>query len=160
MIFYARAIFAAAVSLFVTPGFAADQLFKAPRLHAPVVDPPYNWSGFYLGANLGGRWANGTLTVPGNNLHFGHTEFIGGGQAGYNFQFGHILLGVEGDFDWASFNHPPLPIPTFGSVNHRWMGTAAGRLGIVNDRWLVFGKLGAGWAHHDISEGVAITIRM
>ena len=151
MIFSARAIFAVAVSLFVTPGFASDLYTKATRWHAPVVDPAYNWSGFYLGANLGGRWANGTLTIPGNNLYGGITEFIGGGQVGYNFQAGHFLLGVEGDFDWAGFNHPPVPIPTLGSINHHWMGTAAGRLGIVNDRWLVFGKLGVGWAHHDIS---------
>ena len=149
MISALRVIIATTASLFATPGFASDMLTKAPS--APIVAPPYNWSGLYLGANLGGRWANGALTIPGNNLYGGLTDFIGGGQVGYNFQAGHLLLGVEGDLDWAGFNHPTLPLPTLGSVNHRWMGTAAGRIGVTNDRWLVFGKLGIGWAHHDIS---------
>src|SRR4029077_1742194 len=65
--------------------------------------------------------------------------------AGYNFQAGHLLLGVEGDFDWANFDHPPFPAPTLGSVSNHWMSTAAGRVGLVNDRWLVFAKLGGGW---------------
>ena len=145
---------AAAFCLFASAAHASDLPTKAPPWRAPIVVPPYNWSGFYLGANLGGRWANGTLTLPGNSLYGGITEFIAGGQAGYNFQAGHLLFGVEGDFDWASFNHPPLPIPTLGSVNHRWMGTVAGRVGLVNDRWLVFGKVGGGWAHHDIAVNV------
>jgi hypothetical protein len=53
---------------------------------APVPSPAYNWSGFYLGASLGGAWTNGSLNIPGNNLYGGLTEFIGGVQAGYNFQ--------------------------------------------------------------------------
>src|SRR5262245_62749365 len=84
---------------------------------APVSVPPYNWSGFYVGANVGGAWTNGNLNIPDNNFYGGLTEFIGGVQAGYNFQAGHLLLGVEGDFDGATFSHPTLPIPTLGSVS-------------------------------------------
>jgi len=72
----------------------------------PAAEPPYNWSGFYVGANFGGAWTNGSLNIPNNNLYGGLTEFIGGVQAGYNFQAGHLLLGVEGDFDGATFSHP------------------------------------------------------
>ena len=120
---------------------AADMPVKAP----PVLSPPYNWSGFYLGANLGGAWTNGSLNIPGNNLYGGLTEFIGGVQAGYNFQVGHLLFGVEGDFDGATFGHPALPTPTLGSVSQNWIGTIAGRVGLVEDRWLVYGKFGGGW---------------
>jgi hypothetical protein len=52
---------------------------------------------------------------------------------------------TEGDFDWASFNHPTFPIATLGSVSNHWMSTVGGRVGLVNDRWLVFAKLGGGW---------------
>lgn len=120
---------AAAVGLIGTSALASDLPTKAPPWRAPVVVPPYNWSGLYLGTNLGGRRANGTLTIPGNNLYGGITEFIVGGQVGYNFHAGHFLFDIEGDFDWASFNHPPLPMPTLDSVNHRWVGTVAGRIG-------------------------------
>ena len=131
---------------------AADMPTKA--LPASVPTPPYNWSGFYIGANFGGAWTNGSLNIPGNNFYGGITEFIGGVQAGYNFQAGHLLFGVEGDIDWASFNHPALPFPTLGSVSHRWMSTAAGRVGLVNDRWLVFAKLGGGWVQSDATVNV------
>jgi opacity protein-like surface antigen len=120
---------------------AADLPVKAP----PPPPPSYNWSGFYLGANLGGAWTSGSLNIPGNNLYGGLTEFIGGVQAGYNFQFGHFLFGVEGDFDGATFAHPALPTPTLGSVSQNWIGTVAGRIGLVQDNWLLYGKFGGGW---------------
>jgi opacity protein-like surface antigen len=122
---------------------AADMPAKAP----PVIAPPYNWSGFYVGANFGAAWTSGHLNIPGNNFYGGLTEFIGGVQAGYNFQLGHLLLGVEADFDGATFGHPALPTPTLGSVSHNWIGTVAGRVGLVEDRWLVYGKVGGGWVH-------------
>src|SRR5262245_17101872 len=65
---------------------AADMPTKA--LPAPIAVPPYNWSGFYVGANFGGAWTSGSLNIPNNNFHGGLTEFIGGVQAGYNFQAG------------------------------------------------------------------------
>lgn len=122
---------------------AADMPVKA----APLPSPTYNWSGFYLGANLGGAWTNGSLNIPGNNFYGGITEFIGGVQAGYNFQVGHLLFGVEGDFDGATFGHPPLPTPTLGTVRQNWIGTIAGRAGLVQDEWLFYAKLGGGWVH-------------
>ena len=100
-----------------------------------------------MGGNFGGGWTNGNLNIPGNNFYGGISELIGGVQAGYNVQAGSFLFGVEGDFDWASLDHPLLPAPTLGSVSQHWISTVAGRVGIVKDRWLVFGKLGGGWVH-------------
>ena len=117
---------------------AADMPVKAPPF---LPEPPYNWSGGYVGANLGGAWTSGSLNIPNNNLYGGLTEFIAGVQAGYNFQVGHFLFGVEGDFDGATFGHPALTTPTLGSVSQDWIGTIAGRAGLVADRWLVYGKL-------------------
>ena len=37
-------------------------------------------------------WTNGSLNIPGNNFYGGITEFIGGVQAGYNFQAGHLPI--------------------------------------------------------------------
>ncbi|MGB8045600.1 MAG: outer membrane protein [Pseudolabrys sp.] len=140
----------AVVGIFGASALASDLPTKAPVNRTPITAPPYNWSGFYVGANFGGTWTNGSLNIPISNFYGGITELIGGVQAGYNFQAGHLLLGVEGDFDWASFNHPTLPVPTLGSVSHHWMSTVAGRVGLVNDRWLVFAKLGGGWVQSDV----------
>lgn len=41
--------------------------------------------------------------------------------------------------------HPTLPVATLGSVSQHWIGTAAARVGVVEDRWLVYGKLSGGW---------------
>ena len=125
---------------------AADMAVKAPPA-PPAPPPPYNWSGFYVGANFGGAWTNGSLNIPNNNFYGGLTEFIGGVQAGYNVQADHLLFGVEGDFDGATFSHPALPTPTLGSVSQNWIGTLAGRIGLVEDRWLIYGKVGGGWVH-------------
>ena len=138
--FAGAALFAVAMS---PAAHAADMAVKAPP--PPAMPAPYNWAGFYVGANFGGAWTNGNLDIPGNNFYGGLTEFIAGVQAGYSFQFDHLLLGVEGTFDWATFDHPTLPTPTLGSVSQHWIGTLAGRAGIVADRWLVYGKLGGGW---------------
>src|SRR5262245_12528562 len=108
---------------------AGDMPTKA--LPPPISVPPYNWSGFYVGANFGAAWTSGSLNIPNNNFYGGLTEFIGGVQAGYNFQAGHLLLGVEGDFDWATFAHPALPTPTLGSVRPHWIGTGACSVSLV-----------------------------
>ena len=100
---------------------AADMAVKAPPA-PPAPPPPYNWSGFYVGANFGGAWTNGSLNIPNNNFYGGLTEFIGGVQAGYNVQADHLLFGVEGDFDGATFSHPALPTPTLGSVSFDYFG--------------------------------------
>ena len=141
----------AAAGLLSGSAFASDLPAKAPAYKAPIAAPPYNWSGFYVGANLGGGWSSGSLNIPGNNLYGGLTEFIGGVQAGYNFQAGHLLFGVEGDFGGATFGHPALPTPTLGSVSQTWIGTVAGRVGLVEDRWLVYGKFGGGWVQNNAS---------
>src|SRR5215468_1907210 len=105
------------------PAYGADMPVKA----LPVAEPLYNWSGAYVGANFGGAWSSGSLNIPGNNLYGGLTEFIGGLQAGYNFQLGHLLLGVEGEFDGATFGRNALLAPTLGTVSQNWITTAAGR---------------------------------
>jgi opacity protein-like surface antigen len=133
---------------------AADMVLKAPH-DAPAA--PYNWSGLYIGANIGGAWTRDHLNIFGNAVSGGVTEFIGGVQAGYNVQAGHLLFGVEGDFDGATFSHPALPIPTPGSLRHKWIGTAAGRIGLVADRWLVYGKLGGGWVHNEVTINVPLS---
>jgi opacity protein-like surface antigen len=132
---------------------AADMPVKAPP---PAVAAPYNWSGLYIGANFGGAWTSGSLNIPGNNFYGGITEFIGGVQLGYNVPVGHLLFGVEGDFDGATFSHPALPTPTLGSISQNWIGTVAGRIGLVEDRWLVYGKLGGGWVHSNATLNVPV----
>jgi hypothetical protein len=93
---------------------AADLPVKAPLYKARTVPPAYNWSGWYVGANIGGAWSNSTLTNSniGTSWTPGGNGFIGGGQAGYNVQTGNFLFGVEGDFDWSTFTGTTGPVST------------------------------------------------
>ncbi len=138
---------------------AADMPLKAPPKPPPVavaVPLPFSWSGFYVGGNIGGEWSQRrvTDTLHGATFDNGNNNgsFIGGGQAGFNYQMGNVVLGVEGTFDWTASNNNTMTgvlIPNVGTVRvndrDRWIATAAGRLGYAFDRLLAYGKAGGGW---------------
>ncbi len=67
----------------------------------------YNWTGFYLGGTAGGGIANSSHLGPGLHFDCTNTKFQEGFgtvglTAGYNWQFGHTVLGIEGDYNWAN----------------------------------------------------------
>src|SRR5436190_23285748 len=96
---------------------AADMGY--PTKSAPLIQIPQSWAGFYLGGQLGYgtdavSWRNlgvSSLFSPANSFTRDRGGGVaGGGQVGYNFQFNHVVLGVEGsvsavDFD-RSFTSP------------------------------------------------------
>jgi outer membrane immunogenic protein len=99
---------------------AADMAVKAP---IPMAPAPFSWTGFYIGANVGGGWTGnnggsdfgplfppfivlapqaaiptlipGQLDVLGGNGR--RSGVLGGGQVGYNWQVNQFVLGVEAD---------------------------------------------------------------
>jgi outer membrane immunogenic protein len=157
-----RSIALAAIAFVGVSQFAlaADLSRPPPPAPPPVyVPPPFSWTGFYVGGNLGGAWAHGTVTDTFNpGVTFGGSSnngvFIGGGQAGFNYQISNFVFGVEGDFDWAANNNNStggIAVPLLGgdlvqvTANNRWMATVAARLGVAWDHWLFYGKGGGGW---------------
>ena len=83
-------------------GYAAD-LPRAAPVYTPAMVPVYNWTGFYLGGNIGYAWRSTEISgIFGANLgDISNDRFIFGGQMGYNWQINQFVLGVEWDFDWA-----------------------------------------------------------
>jgi outer membrane immunogenic protein len=97
---------------------AADMPPKAPIYKAPPVIA-MNWTGFYIGANVGGGWgsrsvdyaandpATAVLFAPGGggappSTSFTSSGALGGLQLGYNWQLNrNWLVGLETDFDWS-----------------------------------------------------------
>src|SRR5262249_4775515 len=75
-------------------GTIVSEAADGPRAPAYGVPPPplplpfYVWTGLYVGAHVGGGWAD---------LGVGDTAsgFIGGGQVGYNYQINQWVFGVE-----------------------------------------------------------------
>src|SRR6476660_6739730 len=97
---------------------AADLAVKAP----PPPPPVFSWTGFYIGANIGGAWAHNnwtdTLFLTNFNNNDNAAVFIGGGQIGGNYQIGQFVIGGEWDFDWAANQHNStgVTIPAVGNI--------------------------------------------
>jgi outer membrane immunogenic protein len=130
---------------------------------AYVPSLPYNWTGFYVGGNLGFGFIDGGFSdLLGNSLALPvlpSGQFLGGGQAGFNYEFnGGLLIGAEADFEWLAqpnntsgtlmLANPP-GVSTGSSatvtVNNRWLTTVTGRLGYAFDRVLFYSKGGGAW---------------
>ena len=143
--------------LFGGSALAAD--LRRPAYTPPPPPPPvYSWTGFYIGGNLGGAWARGSVndSLFGLSASSDRSGFIGGGQLGVNYQFSNIVLGAEWDFDWTSLdatgNGRFVPgVGTLqGSANTRWISTLAARFGVVlNNGVLLYGKAGGGWVDNN-----------
>jgi outer membrane immunogenic protein len=98
----------AAASLLATSALAAD-LPARTYTKAPVyVEPVYDWTGFYIGGNVGYSWGSSNSTVSmsdatsGTILNSAIGKFnmdgvIGGGQIGYNWQRDKWVFGLEAD---------------------------------------------------------------
>jgi opacity protein-like surface antigen len=80
---------------------AADLALKAP----PLVKPPVvYWGGFYLGIHGGFGWGDTSFdSAPFPNASPKGGVF--GGQAGYNWQYGSIVGGLEVDFSGADIKN-------------------------------------------------------
>src|ERR1700690_4329971 len=103
---------AVAVVGFASVASAADLPVKAPPMVAPVV--AYNWTGFYVGIEGGGAWGSSThdFNPLGTHSSFNVSGGLFGGTAGYNYQMGNFLAGIEGDLSWASSNGSTIGFPT------------------------------------------------
>jgi outer membrane immunogenic protein len=114
---------------------------------AYVPPPPSNWAGFYLGGNIGSGVARDhtafTFTAVGTSTELFNLSpdgFNGGVQAGYNWQAGNWVFGLEADFQGSSQRDNracvqtcnPLVAPIIFAAYDAslpWFGTARGRVG-------------------------------
>lgn len=159
----------AAVFCSIQVAAAADLPAAAPVYKAPPPVAAYDWTGFYVGGNIGYGWgrANATDTVSGRGfitgffpVSFSHADtlsldgVIGGGQIGYNWQASpNWVFGLEADWQGASqkasqSHSDPYITLGFSSLSTTyeakisWFGTARGRVGYAWDRLLFYGTGG------------------
>ena len=159
---------------------------------APAMMAIYNWTGFYAGGNVGYSWgkAKTDVTTPGFTIDAddgtGTTPiaipgsafseslkpsgWVGGGQIGWNSQFGNWVFGLEADLQASgqkddrsrsdAFAFSVIGPPDFNvtgtsatslDARLKWFGTARGRLGYVWDSWLVYATGGLAYGNFDLA---------
>jgi outer membrane immunogenic protein len=116
-----------------TAAQAAD-LGYAPRSAYTVNQPlnAYSWAGPYLGGTLGYEWGN-----VGNNPTK-PSGITGGIEAGYNWQNGPFVFGVEGDINLTGADDTFAP----WKFSNPWFGTLRGRAGYAMNNILLYGTVG------------------
>lgn len=141
----------AAAALWAAPSFAADP--GMPMEEAPVG---FSWTGGYVGVSLGYGWGDSSFIDRGNALgtfwngrgdRFGADPdgVFGGGQAGYNWQSGGFVYGVEAEVGYLNLRDhgaSSLSADTIGRVKGGMYGGLSARLGYAFDRTLIYAKAG------------------
>lgn len=186
-----RLIVAIATLALAQMATAADLPRKAPA-YEPPPPPVYNWTGFYVGGNLGYGWGDSSYSFSADNGagqgllntgisggitpragSFRTTGIIGGGQLGYNWQFGKAwVAGIEADIAASRVGGNGSPAATTnlgiggiqpalipGSRDLDWFGTVRARIGFLPmERLLVFAT--GGLAYGKTSSNASITVRV
>jgi opacity protein-like surface antigen len=162
---------ATALSLFAGSAVAAD--LEVPSFKAPVMPPAFSWTGCYVGGNAGGGLGQTGfndivgLVSPVTGFTTASTNTSGymlGGQIGCDYQFAaNWVVGVEGAASGGNITGnvnvaQPGSIPgdnANAAAKTDLLTSATARVGVTFDRWLVYGKGGAGWASNNYSIGGA-----
>jgi outer membrane immunogenic protein len=164
------------VAAFAQGARAAD-LPVSPFFRSSPVVIGYNWQGYYVGANIGWSRASSDISWSPDPTGFlfinpqgaelsdvGPISAVskntltsngaaGGIQTGYNWQWGNVVAGLEGDVTFMRNNAnvtlglpPPATAPGVLSESARldWLVTVRPRLGYAWDNWLFY--VTGGWA--------------
>lgn len=138
--------------------------------YAPSGFFVYDWSGPYVGGNLGLAHTNAEATeqifpddillFDGLNYDQSETSVTGGVQAGWQKQWGKLVLGAEIGFSLLRFDTTkPSPIidGLDRSVEVSDIFSLTGRLGYADGRWLAYAKGGLVNARVDVGYDDQVT---
>jgi outer membrane immunogenic protein len=171
LVFMKTPILAGAL-LLITAGLgqAADMPLKAPPAPPPLPPPPvFNWTGFYVGADIGAAWGSSTTSSPlANNpgcfitilpcylpsvvadinnqsaQRQSSSSVLGGIEAGYNLQLGYFVVGGETDISLYRLHGNSFASAPFTGYTVPAGGPAPSYYNDVNSNWLFTarGRLG------------------
>jgi outer membrane immunogenic protein len=175
---------AIALAMSVGSAVAADLPSKKAPVLLPPPPPPALWTGFYVGLNAGYSWEERSAVAVGTSpfvpfpaigivgsgaLSSDSGSFIGGGQIGYNYQFGNnFVVGIEADIQGlAGSNTSVTGVSTLGgligtigaSKSVDYLGTVRGRVGyLITPSLLVYGTGGLAYGQTNLTASVFQTI--
>ncbi len=118
----------------------------------------YNWTGPYAGAYAGAAKGSMRWTQPGGGSEPDYAGYLAGGQAGYNYQIGQLVLGVEADAGASNARGGKActdnPNAYSCDTDIGALGAVTGRLGFAWGRALFYAK--GGWAFGEVTAGTKL----
>ncbi|WP_456640540.1 outer membrane beta-barrel protein [Bradyrhizobium sp. USDA 10063] len=138
------ALSAAAPALAVD--LAAQPIYtKAPP--PPVANAIYDWSGFYIGMNGGWGSSHNSWDFAGVNSEGSQNASSGtiGGQIGHRWQMGRVVVGIEGQGNWADFSGSNVSRVFPADINRTKtdaFGLITGQVGYAVNNVLLYAKGG------------------
>lgn len=151
-----------AASILVAGSASAADIAVRPYTKAPPTEQVYNWTGFYIGGNVGygwsqvkhedlvpgfgGFWTSGTVSPLGPTQTIKPEGAVYGGQIGYNWQSANWVFGLEGQFNGADLKRTDtsifFPVTDRLSAKIDSFATVTGRVGYAFNNWLPYIKGG------------------
>lgn len=135
----ASSILAATTGAALAGGYAAPVAEPAPMAPAPVIAPAGDWTGFYVGAQLG--YGNADEGVN-------DTGAVGGVHAGYLYDMGRWVAGGELAYSGADINDTPRNGKIDSFTDLKLIA------GMPQGQYLVYGGLGASHIKGDLAGGI------
>ena len=117
---------AAAALLTTSLAAHAADLPSRPIQREPAVVQAtvYSWTGFYIGINGGFGWGRqdplALITSQYDALAFDIDGWMVGGTFGAQIQSDRVVLGIEGDIDWANIKGSAVATPTILGAPAPW----------------------------------------
>jgi outer membrane immunogenic protein len=159
-----RLAYALMLSTIATSAFAADAIVYEEPVAAPVETTFFSWTGGYVGLHAGYAWGgendnqSDLIFIPtiSSADRFDVDGFIGGVHAGYNWQSGNFVFGVEGDIDYANveggtdFNYDGVLLGDL-SFESDWQASLRLRAGYAMDTWLLYATGGVAVGHAELT---------
>ena len=158
----------AALSLLVFTGVSAPAIAGGFDSY-----PRSTWTGVYLGGHVGHAWGNWDVDLSHSSgaIHYndffvpdqrslgGGDGWLGGLQAGYNYQTGSLVVGLEADVSWSGIDASgryTTAAPNYATWDIKSQldvfGTVRGRLGFTTGSLLIYGTAGLAWGQTDSSQ--------
>jgi len=124
----------------------------------------YNWTGFYAGFNIGGLTGKIATTYTYGGSPFAGLHATAGGEAGYNWQMGNYVAGVESDLNITGQSNNWRYYPSAGGITAVLNSTQSlpvfftfrGRAGYATGQWLFYGT--GGFAYGEVRSNPAISV--
>jgi outer membrane immunogenic protein len=122
---------------------AADLPYENPYYGQTATGGVYDWTGFYVGAHVGGGWGSANSTDL--------SGIVGGIQGGYLMQQGQFVMGLEGEIGIANIDGSRGVIDS--SIDS--LGSARARVGFAVDQFLIYGTGGFGFGDVEVSDPIS-----